>query len=163
MRKRFEQQLSLGYLPISEFIINTKSRHQLPPLLVGLKYIFNEPELNEEIFEILESKITPNKDEENKDKKKTNVGRPGMSLWEIFVLGVVRLNLDIDYDHLHDMANNHFDLRGILGKACICTIDKRYNYELQTIKDNVSLLDSNTIDQINELVVKASHEKIKKN
>ena len=32
-------------------------------------------------------------------------GRPGMTLWAIFVCGVVRLDLNIDYDRLHELAN----------------------------------------------------------
>jgi hypothetical protein len=32
MRQRFEQQLELGILPISEVKINTKSRDELPPV-----------------------------------------------------------------------------------------------------------------------------------
>jgi hypothetical protein len=56
MRKRFEQQTELGIIPIPEVKITTKSRHQLPPLLVGLQYIFVTPDLNEEVFSILSKK-----------------------------------------------------------------------------------------------------------
>ena len=106
MRKRFEQSPELDFDPISEVKINTKGRHQLPPMLVALQYIFTDQDLSEQVFELLEDKIT---------KQKKNTGRMGMSLWEILVLGVVRLNLDIDYDFLVDHANNHSELRGILG------------------------------------------------
>jgi hypothetical protein len=45
------------------------------------------------VFELLEKKVT---------KGKKNAGRLEMSMREIWVLGVVRLNLDIDYDFLMD-------------------------------------------------------------
>ena len=68
MRKRFEQQTTLGVLPVSDVKINTKSRDELPPVLVALQQIFVTPELNEKIFLLLEDKII-------NSKKKT--GRPG--------------------------------------------------------------------------------------
>ena len=77
MRKRFEQQMTLGTIPIGETKITTKRRSsKLPELCAALKEIFTTPEWNERVFEILESKITA-------DKKRT--GRPGMDLWQIFV------------------------------------------------------------------------------
>ena len=38
-----------------------------------------------------------------KGKKKTD--RTGMDLWQILVLGVVRMGLDLNYDRLCDTAN----------------------------------------------------------
>ena len=72
MRKRFEQQMTLGRLPIGETPIPTKKRSgALPGLCAALKEIFTKPKWNERVFEILEAKIT-------KGKKLT--GRPGMDL-----------------------------------------------------------------------------------
>lgn len=152
MRKRFHQQLSLGIVPIPEVAINLKSRHQLPPVLKALQYLFEHEELNEEVFQILEEKLL-------KGKKRT--GRFGMSLWEILVFGTTRFCLDIDFDFLHDLSNNHEELRGILGVAkSDFSSGKSYHY--QTLKDNVQLLDEPTIQSISEIVVKASHGLIKK-
>jgi len=152
MRKRFEQQLELGIHPISEVKLRLKSRHSLVNILRGLQYVFLDKELNEELFRSLEEKI-------QKGKRKT--GRWGMSLWEIFVLGVVRMNLDIDYDELHDLSNEHESLRGILG---VGRSDFRpgKEYELQTIKDNVGLLDEQTIYKLNALIVSGCHGLLKK-
>ena len=84
MRKRFEQQQELDGTQIREVKINMKTRHQLAPLLSSLQYIFISPELNEKIFTILEQSI---------EGTSTRMGRPRMSLWEVLVLGVLRLNL----------------------------------------------------------------------
>lgn len=152
MRTRFQQQLSLGVIPISEVKIRRKTRHQLAPLLVALQYVFSHKELSEEVFKILERKIL-------QGKKRT--GRLGMSLWEILVLGTSKLNLEIDYDFLHDLANSHSELRGILGVAkSDYTLGKEYHY--QTVVDNVNLLDEETINEIRDVIVRASHEIIKK-
>ena len=50
MRKRFEQQMSLGATPISEVQVDLKSRDAFPKLLAGLIYIFETPGLNESVF-----------------------------------------------------------------------------------------------------------------
>ena len=152
MRKRFEQQLNLGVIPIGEVKINLKTRHQLAPIMLGLQYLFNDKELSEQAFAIISEKVLEGKKE---------TGRLGMSLWEILVLGTVRLSLGIDYDFLLDHANEHKTFRSILGVGrSDFTQEKEYKY--QTVVDNVSLLDEATIKKINDLVVKAGHQIIKK-
>lgn len=153
MRKRFEQQNELDAQLIPDVKIDGKSRHELPQLLAGLQYIFITPGLNGAVFEILERKILG-------DKKAT--GRLGMSLWEILVLGTMRLNLEADYDTVYDFANHHQVVRGILGVHTRQVFGEGKYYPLQTLKDNISLLDEQTLKEISELVVKAGHE-LKKN
>ena len=107
MRKRFEQQMTLGRLPISETEVPTKKRSgALPGLCAALKEIFITPKWNEKVFEILESKII---------EGKKHTGRPGMDMWQIFVLSQVRLCQNISYEELHDLANHHTMIRQIMG------------------------------------------------
>jgi transposase, IS5 family len=153
MRKRFEQQQGLDADLIPEVKFDGRSRHQLPKLLAGLQYIFLTPQLNEAIFKILETKVLGGKQ---------STGRQGLSLWEILVLGTMRLNLDTDYDTLHDLANHHEVVRGILGVHTRRVFESGKYYSLQSIKDNVGLLDESTLKQISEVVVKAGHEIKKK-
>ena len=68
-----------------------------------------------------------------------------MDLWKILVLGTIRLNCNWDYDKLHEIANNHKTLRKMLGHGLM---DDEYNYALQTLKDNVSLLTPETLDKV---------------
>lgn len=138
---------------IPDVKIDGKSRHELPQLLAGLQFIFVTPDLNEAVFEILEKKILG-------DKKAT--GRLGLSLWEILVLGTMRLNLDADYDTVYDLANHHQVVRGILGVHTRQVFGEGKYYPLQTLKDNLALLDEETLKQISEVVVKAGHQ-LKKN
>ena len=150
MRDRFKQQLELGGQMISEVEIDERSRDELPQLLSGLQYIFITKEMNEKIFDLLEKKILSGK---------KSTGRPGMSLWEILVLGCIRLSLDVDYDRLQDFANFHMGVRGIMGVHNL-TLDwaiKKY-YPLQTIKDNVALLDAAILKSISDIVVEAGHQ-----
>ena len=151
MRKRFEAQLTIGGTPIEEIKITTKSRDEFPPYLRAMQYIYCNEELNEKVYSMLEDKIC---------KGKKDTGRPGMNLWEIFVLAGTRLCLNINYDRLHDMANNHLMLRKILGVDDRFTNGKEYEY--QNIVDNFKLLDDQTLKEINEIIVEAAHGLLKK-
>ncbi|MCF1440089.1 MAG: ISNCY family transposase, partial [Shewanella sp.] len=83
-------------------------------------------------------------------------GRPGMHLWSILVLGVLRLNLGWNYDRLREMANQHITIRAMLGHGSY----DAHEYKLQTIKDNVSLLTPELLNRINEVVVAEGHKVI---
>lgn len=151
MRRIENPQLKLGELPIADIKIDLKSRDDIPPLLLGLQYIYTNPELRGKVFSILEEVISPDTNSNN--------GRPGMEQWKIFVLGVLRLNLNCDYDRIHELANNHKTIRQMLGHA---TFADDYEYNLQTLKDNVALLTPEILDRINALVVDAGHNLVKK-
>lgn len=74
-------------------------------------------------------------------------------------MGVLRLSLNCDYDRLHELVNNHRTLRQILGHGIA---DDGNLHNLQTLKDNVALLTPEMLDQVNQVIVKAGHELIKK-
>jgi len=152
MRKRFEQQYSLGGLKIEDTEVNLKSRDAFAKLILALKEIYTNIQYNNQIFNVLEDSIIGN-------KKKT--GRSGMNLWQIFVLAQTRLALNISYDRLHDLANNHHTLRQILGIERTWE-QKRIEIEYQNIVDNVKLLNDETLKQINEIIVKMGHDTFKK-
>jgi hypothetical protein len=71
----------------------------------------------------------------------------------------LRLNLNCDYDRVHDLANNHIKIRQMLGHG---SFGVQPDYGLQTIKDNVSLFTPAILDQINQVVLKAGHQLVKK-
>lgn len=152
MRKRFEQQYSLDVLRIEDTEVNLKSRDAFAKLILALKKIYTNSKYNSQLFSILESKIM-------KNKKKT--GRSGMNLWQIFVLAQTRLTLNINYDRLHDLVNNHHTLRQILGIEKSLE-QKRIEIEYQNIVDNIKLLSDETLKQINEIIVEMGHDVFKK-
>jgi hypothetical protein len=105
-----------------------------------------------EVFKILEPLVA-------KDVNAKN-GRPGMLLWNILVMGGLRLNLNWDYDRLLEMVNHHRTIGEMLGHHFYD--DNVKPYKLQTLKDNVSFLTTDVIDQINQVVVKSGHKVLKK-
>ena len=153
MRQRFEQQSTLGILPVAEVKINTKSRDELPPVLVALQQIFVTPELNEKIFLLLEDKIS-------NTKKKT--GRPGMDLWHILVLAVVRHTLNTNWDRMEYLSNNDKTLRKIMGVHVEKFGIEEMEFAYQTIVDNVSLVDEDMLYKINDIVVAYGQKLFKK-
>jgi len=150
MRKSFEVQLALGAVPIEKVEIPTKTRDELPPTLAALQWIFTTPEVNQEVFELLEKEIT--------STKKTT-GRRGMDLWQILVLGVVRMTLDINYDRLHYVSNFDSLTRQLLGQPAF---DMELEFKLSTIKENVPLLSEELLEKINAVVARHGRKVIKK-
>lgn len=139
-------QLGIGQTAIAQIQLDPKSRDDIPKILRGLQYIYLTDTLREPVFKLLEDKLLPDVDKNN--------GRPGMSLWKIFVMGVLRLDLNCDYDRLGELVNQHKTVRQMLGHDSV--FDETY-YHLQTIKDNVRLLTPDVLASINELIVTAGH------
>ena len=146
-----KDNLLLGEVDVSTIKIDAKSRDDIPQILRGLQYLYTDEGIREKLFSALEETIPASIDK--------TTGRPGMSLWRIFVFGVLRLNLNCDYDRLHELANQHKTIREMLGHG---VFDESYYYELQTLKDNVRLLTPEVLAEINKIVVDAGHQLLKK-
>ena len=149
MRQRYTLQPSLPIVPIEKIQLPTKSRDELPAILAGLQWIWMHPTLKAEIFALLEAAVLA-------DKQAT--GRWGMDLWQILVLGVVRLGLDANWDRLEDLANHHTLLRQMLGVAAVPWGEEAQRFARQTLRDNVALLDDTLLQAINARVAAAGRE-----
>ena len=147
MRKIFDPQLTFGQTPIDQIKIDIKSRDEIPKLLLGLQHIYCTPELRLKIFNVLETMVP--------QETNAKTGRPGMDLWKILVIGIIRLNCNWDYDKLREIINNHKTIRQMLGHGMM---DDDMTYPLQTLKDNISLLTPEILDKINTLVVEEGHK-----
>jgi len=129
MRKRFALQHELGVTAIEDIIISTKSRDELPPVLMALQHIFVTEELSE--------------------------------LWEILVLGVVRLTLGTNYDRLEHIANYDSLVRELLGIKDEFGKEKK-QYSTTSLKENIRYIDESFLVKVNEIIVKAGHSLLKK-
>ena len=81
-----------------------------------------------------------------------------MDLWQILVLGVVRLGLDADWDRMEDMANHHLLVRQMLGVTATPWGEDAKVFGHQTLRDNVALLDDELRQQINAAIAAAGRE-----
>ncbi len=155
MRKRFELPF-IGSVPISELEIPTKSRDELPPVLLALKTIYCNSDYHRRMFDIIEPVVM---------RGNSQKGREGMTVWEVIVLSVVRLTLNTNYDRLLWIANSDTYLRQLMGIAVkndygFTTEGKQYS--LTALKENIGLLDLETIEQVNTLVLEVGQDYLKK-
>lgn len=146
----FDSQTKFGQVDIADIELNPRCRDDITKMLRGLQHIYTTPEIREKVFRILQQEV-PVADTEN--------GRPGMDLWRIFVLALLRVCCNCDWDRVQNLANNHNRLRQMMG---IDEWKDKTEFPLQTIKDNVSLLKADTINKINTVVVESGHKLIKK-
>ena len=107
MREVHRSQFRLGQVPIEKIWLNPKSRDDIPAVLKGLQHIWCDEEFRERLFALLDEHILPEADR--------TVGRPGMELWQILVLGVLKQGLGCDFDRLHELTNHHDTIRAFLG------------------------------------------------
>jgi hypothetical protein len=157
MRSIIDPQLQFSEQDIAAIVLDPKSRDDIPQLLRGLQYIYTTAAVRERVFAILSEVLPERADAEGKVSAKT--GRPGMAQWKILVMGVLRLGLNADYDRIHELVNQHATIRQMLGHGDWAD---ETTYNLQTIKDNLRLFTPEILDRINQEVVRAGHQAVKK-
>ena len=146
MRQTRKPQLALGEARIEDIKLDHKSRDDIPAVLLGLQHLYSHEQTREKLFSLLEEHILPGTNR--------NVGRPGMKLWRILVMGVLKQGLGCDFDRLHELVNQHRTVREFLGHGAFSQDD---TYELQTIIDNVYLLTPELLSEVGQLVVESGH------
>ena len=145
MRESYSNQLRLDSVPIERVELNLKSRDRIVPVLRALQALYSDRTLADYVLEMIGADINGN--------SRTDTGRKGMTYWHICVLAAVRLGCDFTYDQLQDLAENHRNLRAIMGLGdCDET-----EFKWQTVRNNICLLQPKTIAEINRAIVSAGH------
>ena len=160
MRRIINPQLQFGEQDIAAIVLDEKSRDDIPQILRGLQYIYVTPTIRARVFAILAEVIpTRQRDDGTEGKADAETGRPGMEQWKILVPGVLRQGLNADYDRVQELANQHTTIRQMLGHGDWADETR---YPLQTLKDNLRLFTPEILDRINQEVVCAGHQLVKK-
>ena len=146
MRNLRNPKLERGEVRIEDIELDIKSRDDIPAILIGLQYLYSQKALRDRLFALMDKYILPGVNRK--------VGRPGMAMWNILVLAVVKQGLGCDFDRLHDLANQHMAIRQFLGHA---DIGDKTRYHYQTLVDNVSLLNPKLLGKVNQLVAECGH------
>jgi hypothetical protein len=149
MRYPYQAEPDLQITPIEKIRLPLRSRDELPPILAGLQWLWMHPTLRAEILALLEAAVLAGK---------AATGRTGMDLWQILVLGVVRLGLDADWDRLEHIANYDSLVRQMLGVPATPWGEETKVFGHQTLRDNVALLDEELLQQINARIAAAGRE-----
>ena len=151
MRTR-EKAVGLGTIPIEDIRISRKSRDDIPAILPGLQAIHADKDTRDRLFELLEREVEA--------EVRTDTGRPGMTYWQILVLGVLRVGLGCDEDCLLVLANHMDIVREMLQLDPI--FDRDVQFERQTLLDNLSRLTPAMLREVNDLVAATGHEVVRK-
>jgi hypothetical protein len=139
----------LDCTPVNQVELNPQCRHETVPFLRALQHIYGKRKLREQILELVAKDVNP---ESSADR-----GREGMSYWQILVLAAARLALNLDYDALQDLAENHRNLRHVMEVGDWEGDGEQPDFTWERIRDNVCLLRPETLEQINQLIVKEGH------
>ena len=98
--------------------------------------------LRNKLFALLDKHILPD--------RRRDTGRPGMDLWAVLVMGVLKQGLRCDYDRLQDLVNAHAKIRQMLGHG---PLDES-EYEIQNIRDNVELMTPELLREVSQLIAR---------
>src|SRR5712691_4095086 len=146
MRHAMERQRRLDCDSVSQVVLNLNCRDELIPILRALQQVYATPQVREAILKLVERDVSA--------KSRSDRGREGLSYWCILVLAAVRLGCNLDYDKLHDLAENHRALRSIME---VGEFDET-QFSWKRIRDNVCLLQPATIETISQLIVAEGHK-----
>lgn len=145
MRIPHRNQLHLDCVPIPQIELNTNCRHRIVPVLRALQHVYSQPDVLNEILGFVEQDVSGDAD--------PGQGREGMTYWQITVLGAAKAGCNFTYDELHDLAENHRNLRAMMQ---VGEWDDEY-FHWHRIRDNLCRLRPETIEKINCLVVGEGH------
>lgn len=146
MRKPFSCQQRFDCRTVLGVELNLNCRDEMVPILRALQHIYSQPELRDEILRRVALDV-------NCDSR-DDCGREGMDYWQILVLAAVREGCNLDYDKLQDLAEQHRALRHIMG---IGDWDDETHFGCRRIRDNICLVQPETIEQVSHLVVSSGH------
>ncbi len=149
MREIVRPQLEWGQVAIKESEIHVHSRDDIPPPLRGLQHVYADRSTRARRFEILEEGILP--------EGSHTQGRPGMDLWEILVMGLLKQGLGYDFDPVHELVNEHKTVRKFLGHTDIWD-HTRYGYP--TMVDHVSLRKPEVLGKVSQWIAERGHARV---
>jgi len=147
MRLAYPEQPRLDCPAVDRVELNLNCRDEIVPILRALQHVYGNVQLRREIIDLV------GKDVNRGSSRKR--GREGLDYWSITVLAAVRLGCNLDYDKLQDLAEQHRNLRLMMG---IGDWQERADYDWRRIRDNVCLLRPETLTKLNQLLVAAGHE-----
>ena len=146
MRRGFSDQTRLDCQAIPDVQLNLNCRDEIVPILAGLRYVYSQPQLRNEILNLVAQDV-------NVDSR-SDTGREGLDYWHITVLASVRLGCNLDYDKLQDLAEQHRALRQIMG---IGDWQDSTDFNARRIGDNIRLLKTRTVEAIGHRIVEEAY------
>lgn len=147
MRLAFDPQRQLDCPAVDHIVLNLNCRDEIIPILRSLQYVYQDTALCQNLLDLI------GKDVNGTTSHK--LGRRGLDYWSITVLASVRLGCNLNYDKLQDLAEQHRNLRFMMG---IGDWRDPEIFDWRRIRDNLCLLQPATLEKINHLIVQAGHQ-----
>lgn len=147
MRLVFGTQARLDCPSIANIELNLNCRDEIIPILRALQHLYEDEARLQEILDLVGNDVN--------GASSRRHGREGLDYWSITVLAAVRLGCNLDYDKLQDLAEQHRNLRFMMG---IGDWQEKVNFDWRRIRDNICLLKPATLQKINAVVVGVGHE-----
>jgi hypothetical protein len=144
---RYQEQPRLDCPEIGRVPLNLKCRDEIIPILQALQHVYVDVSSRRQLLDLVGKDVSGG--------RSRKLGRQGLDYWSITVLAAVRLGCNLDYDKLQDLAEQHRNLRLMMG---IGDWEEKVNFDWRRIRDNVCLLRPETVAKINQLIVAAGHE-----
>ena len=126
-----------------------KSGDSIPAPLIGFQAIYRNEATRTELFRLLGGHVFPD--------RRGDTARPGMDLWAILAMGVLKRGLRCDHDRRRELANGHGMIRRMLGHG----VDGS-RYELENIRENVERMTPNLLREVDRLIVETGHNVVGK-
>lgn len=133
--------------PIDQVNLNLKCRDEIIPILRALQHVYADTSALSQILDLVGSDV--NRGSSHK------LGRQGLDYWSITVLAAVRLGCNFDYDKLQDLAEQHRNLRYMMG---IGDWQDDVTFDWRRIRDNLCLLQPQTLAKVNDVIVGLGHQ-----
>jgi len=147
VRLRYQEQPRLDCPEVGRVPLNLKCRDEIIPILQALQHVYEDVPSRRQLLDLVGKDVNGNCNRK--------LGRQGLDYWSITVLAAVRLGCNLDYDKLQDLAEQHRNLRLMMG---IGDWEEKVDFDWRRIRDNVCLLRPETVAKINQLIVAAGHE-----
>jgi IS5 family transposase len=147
VRLRFQEQPRFDCPEVGRVQLNLKCRDEIIPILRALQHVYEDVPSRRQLLDWVGKDVCGG--------CSRKLGRQGLDYWSITVLSAVRLGCNLDYDKLQDLAEQHRNLRLMMG---IGDWVEKIDFDWRRIRDNVCLLRPETLVKINQLIVAAGHE-----
>lgn len=94
-------------IDIGAIELDTKSRDDIPAILIGLQAIWMNETTQTDLFRLLDARIPPH--------RRRDSAHPETALWRILVMGVLKRGLDCNFYNLQRLVNSDMSVREFLG------------------------------------------------
>lgn len=155
MRVAIDRRRPLGSLNPSSVWIDSRSRDDIPKVLLSVQQLYSNVELRTKMFDLLEEAVLQNREQHGHVGQVSGSDplrdRPGLTLWRAVVLALTKQALKCNFDHLAELASHHLTVREML----VPVDSDRRRFSVRAVRNYTELLSEDLLRQVNLLLAQA--------